>query len=252
MTQCSPGSEPSQMQIMLDHLLQLANDEGAAQIHDAALEISRLIGFERRQEYLRGYAIGFHDGGVGTPAQAALPKLPPVHEIKALIQDFETPDDDTERAFASHRRKWILWCLEACLSLGAQPQAAAVTDDELFDLAAAAWETQTIAPWYTDALAAVISAVRERLESSQALSIAQPQGAQDTGGQDLIEGGITAWIESQPTDAEIRNGIIEECAHAAFEAYGSLTSSQYVMEGPAGLAKRMINAIKSLTRPEQG
>jgi hypothetical protein len=43
-----------------------------------------------------------------------------------------------------------------------------------------------------------------------------------------------------------RAAIIQECAHAAFEAYGSITSAQYVMEGPAGLAKRMIGAIKGL------
>jgi hypothetical protein len=51
------------------------------------------------------------------------------------------------------------------------------------------------------------------------------------------------------TQAEIRNGIIEECAHAAFKAYGSITSDQYVLEGPAGLARRMINSIKALSLP---
>jgi hypothetical protein len=73
--------------------------------------------------------------------------------------------------------------------------------------------------------------------------------AQDGPGRDLIDGGIAAWIESMPTDAEIRNGIIEECAHAAFKAYGSITSDQYVLEGPAGLARRMINSIKALSLP---
>jgi len=48
---------------------------------------------------------------------------------------------------------------------------------------------------------------------------------------------------------EMRNAVIEECAHAAFAAYGSLTSAQYAMEGPAGLAKRMIGAVKALALP---
>jgi hypothetical protein len=70
------------------------------------------------------------------------------------------------------------------------------------------------------------------------------QRTPDAPGQDLIEG-----VESIPTDAEMRNAVIEECAHAAFAAYGSLTSAQYVMEGPAGLAKRMIGAVKALALP---
>lgn len=50
---------------------------------------------------------------------------------------------------------------------------------------------------------------------------------------------------------EIRNLIIQECAEAAFKAYGSITSDEYVMEGPAGLAKRMIGAIKALAVSSQ-
>jgi hypothetical protein len=37
----------------------------------------------------------------------------------------------------------------------------------------------------------------------------------DGPGTDLIEDGITAWIESFPTDAEIMDGVIEECAKVA-------------------------------------
>lgn len=45
---------------------------------------------------------------------------------------------------------------------GDDAQSLQVTDDELFTLAAAAWETQTSHPWYTDALEAAVLAVRER------------------------------------------------------------------------------------------
>lgn len=39
----------SEMQILADRLLQLANDEGTAQIHDLALELARLVPlYERR------------------------------------------------------------------------------------------------------------------------------------------------------------------------------------------------------------
>lgn len=45
------------------------------------------------------------------------PVLPPRREIQNLIDDFIVPDDDTERAFASHRRSWVVQCLQAALSL---------------------------------------------------------------------------------------------------------------------------------------
>jgi hypothetical protein len=54
--------------------------------------------------------------------------LPPQHEIRELIDSFEKPDNDTRRAFASHRRTWIVQCLRAVLVKRSQadssPQAA--------------------------------------------------------------------------------------------------------------------------------
>jgi hypothetical protein len=65
------------------------------------------------------------------------------------------------------------------------------------------------------------------------------------------EGGRTEYQRGY-TDGVIaaREAVIQECAHVAFQAYGSLTRDQYVMEGPAGLAKRMIGAIKALSSQE--
>ncbi|ANW00654.1 hypothetical protein [Bradyrhizobium icense] len=43
---------------IIERLFQLANDEGTAQIHDAALEIARLIPFERRKAEAEGFDRG--------------------------------------------------------------------------------------------------------------------------------------------------------------------------------------------------
>jgi hypothetical protein len=51
-----------------------------------------------------------------------------------------------------------------------EPQAEEVRDAELLDLATAAWESQTSHPWYMDALEAVVTVVRDRLETSSPLS----------------------------------------------------------------------------------
>ncbi len=115
----------------------------------------------------------------------------------------------------------------------ASPQAAPVTDDELFDLASEAWETQTIAPWYTDALAAVISAVRERLESSQALSIAQPQAAPD---RDRIARAICC-----PSGCSYRGDSEdgEKCYCDTTDFHGS------------GIEKKTDAVLSALSRPKQ-
>lgn len=39
----------SEMQILVERLLQLANDEGTAQIHDVALELARLVPLYERK-----------------------------------------------------------------------------------------------------------------------------------------------------------------------------------------------------------
>jgi hypothetical protein len=62
-----------------------------------------------------------------TEPQSALPvraDLPPQHEIRELIDSFEKPDDDTQRAFASHRRAWIVQCLRAVLVKRSQAVSA--------------------------------------------------------------------------------------------------------------------------------
>lgn len=48
-------------------------------------------------------------------AAEAASRLPPEKEIRALIDDFIVPDWDTKKAFASHRRAWIVQCLLAVL-----------------------------------------------------------------------------------------------------------------------------------------
>ncbi|MGY3393404.1 hypothetical protein ACVWW6_005995 [Bradyrhizobium sp. USDA 3311] len=51
-------------------------------------------------------------------------KLPPAREIQTLIEDLTTPDWDTKKAFASHRRAWIVQCLRTVLSqINAAPAA---------------------------------------------------------------------------------------------------------------------------------
>lgn len=56
-------------------------------------------------------------GRPGGAAQASryTGQLPPVNEIRKLIDDFISPDLDTEKAFASHRRAWMVQCLQAVL-----------------------------------------------------------------------------------------------------------------------------------------
>jgi hypothetical protein len=58
-------------------------------------------------------------------------------------------------------------------------EAEPVTDDELFKLAAAAWETQTDHPWFTDALEAAVYAVRERLSASTSPIPEAPAGGEE-------------------------------------------------------------------------
>ncbi len=50
--------------------------------------------------------------------------------------------------------------------------AETATDDDLFKLAADAWETQTSSPWFTDALEAAVYAVRYRLDTDHESSLA--------------------------------------------------------------------------------
>jgi hypothetical protein len=49
---CTRGQENATMielEVIAERLLQLSNDEGTAQIHDAAIEVSRLAAFYKRQ-----------------------------------------------------------------------------------------------------------------------------------------------------------------------------------------------------------
>lgn len=54
-------------------------------------------------------------------AQGWPASLPPKREVQKLIEDFIAPDLDTEKAFASHRRSWIVQCLQALLTLAGRP-----------------------------------------------------------------------------------------------------------------------------------
>lgn len=56
---------PSEMQVLAERLLQLANDEGTAQIHDAAIEISRLTGFQERKIRDLRFALADARAGIG-------------------------------------------------------------------------------------------------------------------------------------------------------------------------------------------
>lgn len=47
--------------------------------------------------------------------------LPPEREVRKLIDDFIAPDLDTERAFATHRRSWMVQCLQALLTAYSVP-----------------------------------------------------------------------------------------------------------------------------------
>lgn len=67
----------------------------------------------------------------------------------------------------------------------------------------------------------------------------------DERGRDLIDGGITAWIESLPTDAEIRNGIIEECIRAVA---GVMRIDPQSAAGPLFDALRALSAVTSTER----
>lgn len=48
----------SEIDKVIERLFQLANDEGTAQIHDAALDIARLIPLERRRADAEGFERG--------------------------------------------------------------------------------------------------------------------------------------------------------------------------------------------------
>lgn len=61
--------------------------------------------------------------------------LPTKREIRKLIEDFVAPDSDTERAFASHRRSWIVQCLQALLSQATQPAPSASVREALEEAA---------------------------------------------------------------------------------------------------------------------
>lgn len=51
----------SEIDTVIERLFQLANDEGTAQIHDVALQIARLIPFERRKAEAEGFKKGYRE-----------------------------------------------------------------------------------------------------------------------------------------------------------------------------------------------
>lgn len=45
---------------------------------------------------------------------------------------------------------------------------------------------------------------------------------------------------------QVKIDTINACAQAAMDAYAQTTPDQYVLEGPAGMARRMIGAVRGL------
>jgi hypothetical protein len=106
----------SEMRILAERLLQLANDEGTAQIHDVAIEISRLVGFqEREMERLRAALAATAVPVTEFPLDAGLHNL-------AFPEPTAAPSDDV---------KWADW------------DGAVNTDQPIFDAIAAATSIDT-------------------------------------------------------------------------------------------------------------
>jgi hypothetical protein len=59
---------------------------------------------------------------------------------------------------------------------------------------------------------------------------------------DLIE----AWNTRAPFPAALDPVTVEACAKAAMEAFGKVQQDTFVLEGPAGIARRMVKAIRAL------
>jgi hypothetical protein len=45
---------------------------------------------------------------------------------------------------------------------------------------------------------------------------------------------------------QVKLDTINACAQAAMDAYSQTTADKYVLEGPAGMASRMIGAVRAL------
>lgn len=56
---------------------------------------------------------------------------------------------------------------------------------------------------------------------------------------------------------QVKLDTINACAQAAMDAYSQTTTDRYVLEGPAGMASRMIGAVRALafstqSKPQEG
>lgn len=52
--------------------------------------------------------------------------------------------------------------------------------------------------------------------------------------------------QTQFTYRCMRNEIIDECVKVAMDAFGKIDRNTFVLEGPGGIARRMVNSIRAM------